>query len=177
MQLTDPTTTALDVLARVEQPGWWSAIPGMLRAAFARWPGHPELVHALGDVVLDEAFVTARGHELIPICLDAASAMRKSDSASMLAHAAQLTWIFEDTDGALGILIDALSADPRDPDARALLAELISSTDDHVDWDDGLETLALRAVRGDVDRDGVLEVLVECSPVTAAPRARALLGH
>lgn len=176
MPLLDPSTTALDVQTRLEQPGWWSALPGMLQAAFARWPGHPDLIEALTSLVLDEEFVMARGQELIPVCLEAASAIRRVDSAPLLAHAAQLSWIFEDAEGALRHLIDALSANPIDPDARAFLQELISASEDHLPWSDQLETLALRAIRGTVDRQAVLEVLAECAPVTDAVRARALLG-
>lgn len=177
MHLSDPTATALDVLARSEHPGWWSALPGMLRTALARWPGHPDLVDTLTALVLDERFAMAQGPALISVCLDAAAAMRKADSAPLLAHAAQLTWIFHDADRALGLLIDALSANPADPDARAFLSELLAAADPHLAWADALETLALRAVRGDVDRAAVLDILAECAPVCPAPRARALLGR
>jgi len=177
VRLSDPTSTALDVLSRSEQPVWWSALPGMLRAALAQWPGHPDLCDALTALVLDERFVMAQGQALIPVCMEAASAVRRVDAAPLLAHAAQLTWIFDDSNGALRLLVDALSADPRDGDARAFLSELISASEDHIDWADHLETLAMRAVRGDVDRGGVVEVLAECAPVTPCPRAWALLGR
>ncbi len=176
MQLADPTTTALDVLSRVEDPGWWSALPGILRTALAQWPGHPDLVDAAISLALDEKFVLSKGADLIPVLAEAADAVRKVDSAPLLAHAAQLSWIYEDPQAAFGFLVDALSADPLHPDARAFLSELIDTPDAAPEWCDGLETLAMRAVRGQVDRTAVVDILTECRLVCACPRAWSLLG-
>lgn len=177
MSLADPTAVALDVLARVEQPGWWSALPGLVHGGLVRWPGHPDLTDALISLALHDGFAEAQGHALIEVLVEAASAVRKADSAPLLAQAAQLAWIHVDAEVAFGHLVAALSADPHDPDARALLAELIASTDAGPVWADGLETLAMRAVRGDLERSAVEQILSEVAPVCACPRAWALLGR
>jgi len=176
VQFNDPTSAALDALARANQPGWRSAVPALLHGALGRWPGHPDILDALCTLSDNDAFVEAEGHALVPVLVEAASAVRKSDSAPLHAHAARLCWIYEDADMAFGHLIEALSADPHHADARALLSELLSDPDEAPAISDGLETLALRAVRGDVDKQAVLDIINECGP-TGTSRARSLLGH
>ncbi|HCH62777.1 MAG TPA: hypothetical protein DFR83_08235 [Deltaproteobacteria bacterium] len=176
MQLSDPFTTALDVQSRMHQKAWWTALPGLLRAALGQWPGHPELIDAVIALALHEPFVVVHGMELIPVCTEAARAVSGTDAAPLLTHAAQLTWMYDDTDGAWRLLVDALSAAPDDVDARTFLSELLETPDQPKALCDSLETLAMRAVRGQVDRASVLDILTECRPVSACPRAWSLLG-
>ena len=176
MHLSDPVTTALDVRSRMHLRTWWSALPGLLRAGFAQWPGHPDLIDATITLALHEPFVVALGSELIPVFMEAAGAVKRTDAAPLLTHAAQLTWMYDDTDGAWRLLVDALSADPEDAEARTFLSELLETPASPDALTDSLETLAMRAVRGQVDRTAVLDILTECRPVSACPRAWSLLG-
>ena len=176
MQLSDPFTTALDVRSRMHQKAWWTALPGLLRSALGQWPGHPELIDATITLALHEPFVVAHGMALIPVFMEAAGAVNGSDSAPLLTHAAQLTWMYDDTEGAWRLLVDALSADPDDVEARTFLSELLETPEHPSALCDSLETLAMRAVRGQVDRRSVLDILIECRPVSACPRAWSLLG-
>ncbi len=176
MQFNDPTSAALDALARSNQPGWRSAVPALIHGALGRWPGHPDLLDALCTLADNDVFVEAEGHALVPVLVEAASAVRRSDSAALHSHAARLCWIYEDADMAFGHLIEAFTADPHHTAARALMAELLADPAEAPSISDGLETLALRAVRGDVDKQAVLDIIEECGPV-GTHRARALLGH
>ena len=177
MQLSDPTTIALDVRSRMQNRMWWPALPGMLQAGLIQWPAHRDLIDATITLALHEPFVVERGKELVPVFLEAAGSVRQAESAGLLTHAAQLTWLFDDVDSAWVMLVDALSADPNDVEARSFLTELIETPDHPTGWCDGLETLAMRAVRGQVDRTIVLDILAECRQVSACPRAWSLLGR
>ena len=176
MQFQEPTSAALDALARAQQPSWRSAVPALLRGALARWPGHPDLLDALCTLADDDAFVEAEGHGLVAVLVEAASAVRRADSAPLHAHAARLCWIYEDASQAFGILMDALSADPHHAASRALLTELLAEPVATPAVADGLETLAFRAIRGGVDKQAVREILDECGR-HGTGRARALLGY
>jgi hypothetical protein len=177
MQVFDPATTALDVRSRMQNRMWWPALPGLLRAGLVQSPGHPDLIDATITLALHEPFVVERGMELVPVFLEAAASVRRAESAGLLTHAAQLTWLFDDIESAWTMLVDALSADPHDVEARSFLSELIETPDHPTGWCDGLETLAMRAVRGQLERSVVLDILTECRQVSACPRAWSLLGR
>lgn len=170
----DPTTAALDARSRAQHPAWRAAVPGLLHAALARWPGHPELIDAVTDLADDGGFTEATQDALLPVLIEAASGLQRARAAPLHARAALLCWLYADTASALAHLVEALTGDPSCEDALLVLQEVAEDRACAPLVDDAMQTLALRVVRGDLDRTPVLA----CFDRVPLPlgRARMLLG-
>ncbi len=170
----DPTAAALQALTCGETPELRAAAPMLLHKALARWPAHPELIDALVTLceeLPETALLEARA--LVPL-LDA-QAKRVDDRGADLSAAAARLLGFTDAAEAFNKLIVALGIDPRHAAARRQLSALLS--DPSIALEDGMETLAFGAFRGEIDAQAVIAVFDLCQGRSPLSRQRSLLAR
>ena len=176
MSTPNPVSLALDALSRAGGRAWRPAVVPMLRDGLTQWPGDPNLVDAMCRLADNDEYVASEGESLVELLVEGAHTLGRRPSAPLLVHAARVSWVLGDGKAAWRHLVDALSWNPSLSSARELLVDFQAEPSVASGLEDGMEGLALRAVRGDVDRSAVVEIFDSCVSTSRLVRARALLG-